>query len=358
MTGARGGAGIMDGTGASMGMRAKAAAGAVVLAAVAVAGCGGGGGSAGPAGADDALRAELGRITDTAGHRALVDFGDLRAQRKAGLTGSGPAASQLSGHGWSEVAPYARLTRDSFGFDGRTADVAVEAGNPPDTGGRLDGGIDPNAVTPKVRALGGTPEKDGPAGKTWRLQEDHKISMTGPLASTFTGASVGQFNLVRTGGSTFVHASSLAALDGVDSGGGRTLGDDDAFTAVAECLDHPLAAELTGNGTGAPGGAGGGTVLGVGTRGSSAGDLTNELCRTNPSASAAQALAAHLRTQLASGRSRSADEPWSRLLTGAKVTVDGGPQHVVRLAGRPTEGRGDVLMRALVTGDLVALLGS
>jgi hypothetical protein len=342
-----------------MGIRAKVAAGVVVLAAVAVAGCGGGGGgSADPARADDALRAELGKISDTAGHRALVDFGDLRAQRKAGLTGSDPAASQLSEHGWSEIAPYARLTQDSFGFDGRTADVAVEAGNPPDTGGRLDGGIDPSAVTPKVRALGGRPEKDGPAGKTWRLQEDHKISMTGPLASTFTGASVGQFNLVRTGGSSFVHASALAALDGVDAAGGRTLGDDDAFTAVAECLDHPLAAELTDHGTGAPDGPGGGTVLGVGTRGSSAGSLTNELCRTNASASDAQALAAHLRTQLASGMSRSTNEPWSQLLTGAKVTVDGGPQHVVRLTARPAGGRGDVLMRALVTGDLAGLLGS
>ncbi|WP_031516916.1 hypothetical protein [Streptomyces sp. NRRL F-5123] len=337
-----------------MRMRAKAVAGAVALAAVAVTGCGGSGGS----GADDTLRTELGRITDTAGHRAWVDFGDLRAQREAGLTGSGPAASQLGGHGWGEVAPSALLTRKSFGFDGRKADLAVEAGNPPDTGGRFDGGVDPAAVTPKVQALGGEPEKDGPAGKTWRLQQDHKISMTGPLADTFTGASVGHFNLVRTGGSSLVHASSLAALDGVDADGGRTLGSDAGFTAVAECLDHPLAAELTDHGTGDTEAAADGTVLGVGTRGTSATSLTNELCRTNPSASAANALAARLRTQLASGRSPSADEPWSQLLTGTKVTVDGGPQHVVRLTGRPADGRGDVLMQALATGDLAPLLGT
>lgn len=339
-----------------MAIRAKLTAGAVVLTAVAVAGCGGGG-STGPAAAGDTLRAELGRITDTAGHRAWVDFGDLGAQRKAGLTGSGPAASQLGQHGWGEIAPSALLTQKSFGFDGRKAKAAVEAGNPPDTGGRLDGGVDPSAVAPKVEALGGKPEKDGPAGKTWRLQEDHKISMTGPLASTFTGASVGQFNLVRAGGSSLVHASSLAALDGVDADGGRTLGGDAAFTAVATCLDHPLAAELTDHGAGDPKAAANGTVLGVGTRGASATSLTNELCRTNPSASAADALAARLRAQLASGSSRAADEPWSRLLTGAKVTVEGGPQHVVRLTGRPADGRGDVLMQALTTGDLASLLG-
>ncbi|MFI0723523.1 hypothetical protein [Streptomyces sp. NPDC021224] len=330
--------------------------GAVVLAAAAVTGCGGGG-TADPAAASDPLRTELGRITDTAGHRAWVDFGDLAAQRKAGLTGSDPAASQLSGHGWEEVAPYVQLTQESFGFDGRKADLAVEAGNPPDTGGRLDGGIDPAAVTPKIEGLGGKQEKDGPAGKTWRLQQDHKISMTGPLASTFTGAALGQFNLVRTGGSSLVHAPALAALDGVDADGGHTLGGDPAFTAVAECLDHPLAAELTDRGTGDLRSGAGGAVLGVGTRGDSAGSLTNELCRTNSSASAAQALAARLRTRLASGTSRSADQPWSQLLTGAKVTVEGGPQHVVRLTGRPADGRGDVLMRALTTGDLAGLLG-
>lgn len=333
-------------------------AGTAVLAAVAVAGCGGSGGVHRGADADDTLRAELGRITDTAEHRAWVDFGDLEAQRKAGLTGTGRAASQLSAHGWGEIASAAQLTQQSFGFDGRTANVAVEAGNPPDTGGRLDGGIDPSAVTPKLQALGGTPEKDGPTGKTWRLQQDHKISLTGKLADTFTGAAVGQFNLVRTGGSSLVHASSLAALDGVDADGGHTLGSDAAFTAVAECLDHPLAAELTDRGTGDVKAAVNGTVLGVGTRGTSAADLTNELCRTNPSASAANALAARLRTQLASGSSRSANEPWSQLLTDAKVTVDGGAQHVVRLTAHPADGRGDVLMQALLTGDLAPLLGT
>ncbi|CAG7628739.1 conserved hypothetical protein [Actinacidiphila bryophytorum] len=336
-----------------MGMQVRLAAGGLVLAVVAVAGCGGGGSGGG----DDTLRAELGRITDTAGHRAWVDFGDLGAQRKAGLTGTGPAASQLGQHGWGEIAPSAPLTQQSFGFDGRKADVAVEAGNPPDTGGRLDGGVEPSAVAPKVEALGGTPEKDGPSGKTWRLQHDHEISMTGPLADTFTGASVGRFNLVRSGGSSLVHASSLAALDGVDAVGGHTLGDDAAFSAVAECLDHPLAAELTDNGTGDVKAAAGGTVLGVGTRGTSATSLTNELCRTNPSASAADALAAQLRTRLASGRSRAADEPWSQLLTGTEVTVEGGPEHLVRLTGRPAGGRGDVLMQALLTGDLAPLLG-
>lgn len=310
-------------------------------------------GALGGCGGDpDPLTEALGHVRDTAKTRATVEFGDVAAVKKANggsLTGTG-RYGHLYGYGMGNLAqtPAARV-KQALGIDPGQVQQAITAGAPPDSAWRMTGSFDADAVTGKLKALGGRQD-----GDDLRLRADKQVNLSDTLGKRLPGV-VNGMNVVRVTDDAIVHGSSAAAVAALDADDG-TLADNERFHAVASCLDSPLAALLSGNGfRGA--GANAGFTAGVGVRGTDGQAPTEVLCRTARSDQEADQVRQRME-QAIRGTTASTRRPWRTLLTGAEVeTLTDGDVPVVRLtAQRAGSGEAGVLIKAATNRDLAALL--
>ncbi|MEV4329681.1 hypothetical protein AB0K02_03945 [Streptomyces sp. NPDC049597] len=258
-------------------------------------------------------------------NQGYVEFGDLAAQRAAGMAPDDPT-SPLYGYGWSSTAVRQGVVRRTLGLDGGKADRALQIGRGR-SAGRFDG-ADTAAVEAGARKLDG--RKDGTIGPLdrWRLAPDDRIQPTGPLAAL---SPAGEFNVLGVGGGTVVRAPNGALADELTADGkGDTLATDKRYRASAECLGTPLAALLDSDLTAS--GEVGTYVLAAGVTGTDDARLGQTACRTALSKQAAEIVAEAVRERLRTGRTANA-VPWSDLLTKTEVDVvtGSGPTYTVRL---------------------------
>jgi len=266
--------------------------------------------------------------------------------------------SRAGGYGTGELASYATITPGALGFNALQATWAVTAGEPPRSGTLLAGLPSLSSVGAKSTALGATKHTSG-SQTVYRFRADNAVSLSDRLAKAFSGGL--SPNVLSVDGSDLRVARAVAGLDLV-SGGDPTLAGDKAYTALARCLDDPLAAMLTASipkptrqtpATTTPPTPGVRAVA-VGLSGSQGVRPTEQLCVAADTGKHATDIAASIRKALASGRSHQANEPWTDLLSNVSVSTSGS---LVTVTAHPKQSVGGVLLTALANADLPGLSG-
>jgi hypothetical protein len=191
----------------------------------------------------------------------------------------------------------------------------------------------------------------------WRLADDD-LKQVGDKPIVDLSRGTAAFNVLAVDQDTLVRATSRRNAERITADGkGHPLAREQGVRAVAECLGAPLGAVLTdrqmamGGASPAPGQF----TSSAGVSGTSATDLTQVACRTTSSKDEAEKIADELRDELAHGKTRLSRLAWTEFFSGAKVTVTGGPGHVVKFTGTSRKSP-QVVLEMMRSGDLYDLL--
>ncbi|HEX3788117.1 MAG TPA: hypothetical protein VHW44_09655 [Pseudonocardiaceae bacterium] len=267
------------------------------------------------------LQQALARVADTDDTRSQIYYDDTSALVKlAGKSLDDTAGfAQLRGNGATGLQPLAQTIASQPGIELLAADYTITAGSPPRQVGLLAGGQPGSSITGNLTRVG------------WRQQGNTLVGPS-PLAAggDQQDTAILALNLarVRANGADLTYGQTSANLDQIGSPSGRTLAQDPAVDAAAECLGDVVAAAIM-----APyQGGRNPTVLAAGIRRPASNTDTPPavVCVGWPDQDAASAYATAVRQQLTSGLSITTNSRYNTLLRTPTVQNVGGDQHLVR----------------------------
>jgi hypothetical protein len=210
------------------------------------------------------LRDGMAAVKDSPQSRGFFAWADQKALRQ--LTGVPSASStkrgdlrwvRLNSVAVPAVADLGPQLADGTGIDIRAGQRAITIGLPPSDAVRLDG-VKGSDVTSKVQALGATQENS--LGRSFlTLAAENRVNLSNPKLGDDVFLAL---NRVVVKGSSVGFGLANAPVDAV-LGGGRSLADVAAESAIADCLGDTVAAQVI---TPPQGAASGVSLVGIGVR--------------------------------------------------------------------------------------------
>lgn len=216
--------------------------GTALLATVTACGSSGGGSDTSDGGLADAL----GSVSVSAGVPKTVSYGDIARLRELGVIDAtkdtmNPQWNHVTGVGFDELADVSVILKTAIDLDVFTADRAVTVGEPPATAVRIDGAIDADAVTAKLKALGAKPRSfDGIDGLSFG--DDNTIDPDSKVARQLHVLNA--LDQVVVTSDHFAASPNSAALSAA-LGRGDSLLDAPHFQQIAGCLGDVVAAVIS-----------------------------------------------------------------------------------------------------------------
>jgi hypothetical protein len=303
---------------------------AVVAAALACAGltaCGAS--SGGPRGGT--LRSALASVRDVPASERFFAWADGQEMRKlTGVAAASDVGRSKTNQKWlrlTEVALPSIAGKESqltaaTGIDAYHGTRNITIGLPPDRASRVDG-ANATTVLRLFRLLGAREQRA--AGRTYlAVADEGQVNVSNPRLGDDVYLAL---NRVFASGSTVAFGLSDPPIDAV-LGGGKSLADAPAESAVADCLGDVFVAEITGPPPDAAAGVG---LVGLGVRRPAAPDspVTEVLCEVTRAQDQARSLAATIGSRVAAG----ATLPGTSLQVRDRVAQAGVDQ--VANGGRP-----------------------
>jgi hypothetical protein len=304
---------------------------AAALVSVGLAGCGGGASGA----KGGTLRAALASVRDVPASERFFAWADGKELRKlTGVAGASDLGKSKTNQKWlrlTEVALPSVAGKESqltaaTGIDAYQGSRNITIGVPPDRASRVDG-ANGASVLRLFRLLGAREQRV--AGRTYlAVADEGQVN----VSNLHLGNDVYlTLNRVFASGSTVAFGLTDPPIDAV-LGGGKSLADVPAESAVANCLGDVFVAEITAPPPGAPAGVG---LVGLGVRRPAAPDglVTEVMCEVTRAQDQARSLAATIGSRVAPG----ANLPWTTLQVRDRVAQAGvdqvanGGQPLVRL---------------------------
>jgi len=199
------------------------------------------------------LRDALAAVSGEGPAAEYFEYGEPGWWRDLGGDGGRWSLAAVSGLGTLGAA-YKALP-EATGMTPETATRAISIGKPPQQAFRYDGDVDAETVRTKLTALGAEPRTMG-GHEGLSFAPGPEVDLSRPIVRGLTN----QLNQVVVTGSTAATASTPDQLEAV-LGGERTLADNPAHAAVADCLGDVAAATIV-----PPSSPGAVTLYGVGLR--------------------------------------------------------------------------------------------
>ncbi|GAA1978458.1 hypothetical protein [Catenulispora subtropica] len=299
----------------------KRSAVALVAVALTAAGCSSGGSSdSGSGGAPKSLAEALKSVHATAATRTELGWGD---------------------DGGGNGRDFDQVLSPVLGFSVTKQPFVLTVGRPPNQFNVVYGSFDPAAIGAKLQGLGYKPTDRGHGETQWLIRDDHRIDMSQQpeeLAMT-----VSTYNVIRVSKDRLVYGGATSDLDAGLPAQSASLADDPVVGGVAKCLDK----DATGmyDATTVP------IAVGVGPNG------TETICVSAPDDATAKKYGDAFTKAVTSGKSTVTEQPWSAMFTSPKVESLGGKGHVMRLTVTDVEASHPRLEKAMVTQDLMSLIG-
>lgn len=286
------------------------------------------GGSAGGSsgGVPTNIAQALAQVPSTDWDTAYIEFS--RPKTILHLDGGKPGSGPLSDYGNFGEEYFESTTEDSaqvLGFDPLAADAALTVGAPGKQAAIVYGTFDASSVGSVLGKEGFKSQGTADGAAVWAIGDNNQMNENNPTGVPNLNVMLVSPSRIVLGGAA-ADAKTIASSSGTSISGTATLG------ALAGCLG-PAPAALIGPESNLPKAP----MLGIGVLADSGTDASEELCVAVPDASAGSALAAHVKSVIATGRSRGRGEPWSKVMIDPRTTVlppvDG--VTTVRLTVRP-----------------------
>lgn len=269
------------------------------------------------------LASLLRRVQATKGSTVELEYGNVAA---IGLLSGDEAGKKqfvrIRGAGYAEIAARYAQIKELTGIDPMSSVAAIRVGRPPHQAGLLIGDFDRDAIVSKLEKVGGKiSERDGRT--TWVHAEDGKIDVSNP----FDKVTIGAMNVITLSEGSIGYGRFAEDVALVTDANEPYLSDSRPHNELADCLGDVIAAYfITSDGGG---------YRAVGTRGTSATDVTEVFCATTKSEDAARTAADKIIAAMSDGVSEASRRKWSTLVSEPEVEVVGGDENVVRLTAKP-----------------------